>query len=60
MSNQEGKGMGVTCSICGVAIGETWVEVIVRDKMGDDFIERVGFLDSSECLVAYAKRVEEG
>ena len=52
--------MGVTCSICGVAIGETWVEVIVRDKMGDDFIERVGFLDSSECLVAYAKRVEEG
>jgi len=52
--------MGVRCSICGSAIGDSWVEVIVRDEMMGDFVHKVGFLDSSDCLVAYAAEVAKG
>ena len=52
--------MDIRCSICGTAIGDTWVQIIVRDMMGDDFIDRVGFVDSPDCLTAYAVRVAKG
>jgi hypothetical protein len=33
------------------------VEIIVRDKMGEDFVHGVGFVDSSACLLRYAENV---
>ncbi len=52
--------MEIRCAICGTPIGDTWVEIIVRDKMGDDLIHKVGFVDSSLCLVGYAEEVARG
>ena len=49
--------MEIQCSICGNAIGDAWVEIIVRDKMGGDFVHAVGFVDTSECLIRYASEV---
>ena len=52
--------MDLLCAICGTSIGDTWVQIIVRDKMGDVFIDRVGFVDSPDCLSTYAMKVAEG
>ena len=49
--------MGVSCSVCGNPIKNTWVEIIVRDEMLDEFIHLVGFLCSSACLLRYAEKV---
>ena len=57
MSINQGEGMEISCAICGSTIGDTWVEIIVRDTMGDDIIHKVGFVDTSTCLMRYAERV---
>ena len=49
--------MGVNCATCGHPIEDTWVEVIVRDEMLDEFIHAVGFLCNSICLLRYAEQV---
>ena len=49
--------MEIRCVICGMAIGDTWVQIIVRDKMGEDYVHEVGFVDSTECLIKYTERV---
>ena len=49
--------MEISCAICGNTIQDAWVEIIIRDKMGDDFVHGVGFVDSSICLLTYAENV---
>ena len=49
--------MGVECIACGDPIGDTWVEIIIRDQMLDDFVHAVEFLCSSICLLEYAEQV---
>ncbi len=45
------------CIICREPIGDAWVEIIVQDTMGEDLVQRVAFVDTYECLTAYAEKV---
>ena len=49
--------MEIRCVICSAKLEDTWVQIIVRDKMGEDYVHEVGFVDSTECLIKYTERV---